>query len=311
MLLRSLGFVTRPNTNVFQSVTRGIRRPAINQSQLEEGRRSGAIAMKVGMLTLYDKWGEKHAATVLKLDRCIVIRQKSIEKDGYTALQISGGEAKLKNVTLPVRGQYKHLNEPSGTHIPGRIVKEFHVTPDSYIPVGTQISALHFVPGQLVDCQGISKGKGFAGVMKRHNFSGGRATHGNSRNHRTPGSTGACQDPGKVWKGKKMPGRMGAETVTVQNLKVIKICPVRDLIFVAGGVPGPKGTFISVTDAVKGPFWPVEPPRPTFSVDNGSTRTQIPFDVTSIYGAADTGIEVRNNEIWAPVSAKDIGMTAI
>ena len=160
-------------------------------------------------------------------------------------------------------GHYKKSNIEK----PNRKLSEFRVTPDAIVPVGTKIRAVHFVPGQLVDVCGTSKGKGFAGVMKRWNFGGGRASHGNSLAHRIPGSTGCRQDPGRVFKNKKMPGRLGGERVTVQNLVVLKIDTQRDLLYVKGAVPGPKGGWIRVCDAVKGPFHPTAPAFPTFLND--------------------------------------------
>jgi large subunit ribosomal protein L3 len=217
--------------------------------------------MKVGMLPIWDKWGERHAVTVLQLDECEVVQVKREETDGYTALQLGVGEAKSKRVKISAMGHYKRANVK-----PKRKLAEFRVTPDSLLPEGTRIRALHFLPGQFVDVCGISKGKGFQGVMKRWNFGGGRATHGNSLAHRIPGSTGCRQDPGRVFKNKKMPGRMGGERTTMQNLRVMKIDPLRDLLFVKGTVPGNNGTFVRVVDAVKGPFYPSPPPFPTYQL---------------------------------------------
>ena len=219
------------------------------------------MAMKVGMLPIWDKWGERHAVTVLQLDECEVVQVKREETDGYTALQLGVGEAKSKRVKISAMGHYKRANVK-----PKRKLAEFRVTPDSLLPEGTRIRALHFLPGQFVDVCGISKGKGFQGVMKRWNFGGGRATHGNSLAHRIPGSTGCRQDPGRVFKNKKMPGRMGGERTTMQNLRVMKIDPLRDLLFVKGTVPGNNGTFVRVVDAVKGPFYPSPPPFPTYQL---------------------------------------------
>eukprot|EP00605_Chrysophyceae_sp_TOSAG23-4_P001437 GSChrysophyteH1.ASY1.ANO1.1565.1 assembled CDS len=197
--------------------------------------------MKVGMLAIFDKWGDHTAVTALQLDHCQVVQVKTEETDGYTALQL-GAELETFN----------------------RKLMEFRVSEDMLLPVGTPIGAMHFVPGQKVDIAGISRGKGFQGVMKRHNFGGGRATHGNSLSHRVPGSTGQSQDPGRTFKGKKMPGRMGGKRRTVQNLQVVKVDPTRNVIYVKGSVPGAKGSFVRVVDAVMGPFFPSEPPRPTF-----------------------------------------------
>lgn len=218
------------------------------------------MAMKVGMMSIFDKWGERHAVTALHLDHCQVVQVKTEETDGYTAMQLGCGEAKPQRVKISKKG---HFDKHDLDHVSLRL-QEFRVTEDSLLPVGTQITSMHFVPGQLVDVAGTSRGKGFAGVMKRHNFSGGRATHGNSLSHRVPGSTGQSQDPGRTFKGKKMPGRLGGKRATVQNLKVLKIDPKRNVLYVKGALPGANGSFVRVVDAVMGPFWPSEPPRPTF-----------------------------------------------
>jgi large subunit ribosomal protein L3 len=254
-------------------------RPAINTSQLKVGRRTGALAMKVGMLTMYDSWGERHAVTALQLDNCQVVQVKKAETDGYFALQLGVGEAKASRVKVSLKGHF----DKAGLEVTNRKLGEFRVTEDSLLPVGTKISSMHFVPGQMVDVCGTSRGKGFAGVMKRWNFGGQRATHGNSVSHRMPGATGQRQDPGKVFKGKKMAGRMGGERSTAQNLKVMKVDPARDVLYIKGAVPGGNGTFVRIVDAVKGPFFPKEPPRPTF------------------IGALPAG------PIFAPVSERDTG----
>jgi large subunit ribosomal protein L3 len=201
---------------------RFLKRPAVNTSQLPEGRRVGALAMKVGMLAIWDKWGQRYPTTVLQLDNCEVVQTKTEETNGYTALQLGVGEAKPSRVKKPQAGHFAKAGVS-----PKRKLQEFCVTPDAVLPAGTKIEAMHFVPGQLVDVCGISKGKGFQGVMKRWNFGGGRATHGNSLSHRIIGSTGCRQDPGKVFKNKKMPGRMGSERITTQNLTVLKVSTLK------------------------------------------------------------------------------------
>jgi large subunit ribosomal protein L3 len=183
---------------------------------------------------------------VLKVDNCQVVAQRTEEKNGYTALQLGVGLAKVKNTPRAERGHFAKASVE-----PKRKVAEFRVSPDNLIDVGAEITADHFVVGQFVDVTGTSKGKGFQGVMKRWNFGGGRATHGNSLSHRIPGSTGQRQDPGKVFKGKKMAGHLGDERVTSQNLKIVKTDAERGLIMVEGAVPGAKGGFILVRDAVK------------------------------------------------------------
>ena len=208
--------------------------------------RSGVIAQKVGMTRIYSDAGEHVPVTVLKLENCQVVAHRTAEKNGYTALQLGAGLAKVKNTPRPMRGHFAVAKVE-----PKRKVAEFRVTPDNVIEVGAEITADHFVEGQFVDVTGTSIGKGFAGVMKRHNFGGGRASHGNSISHRSHGSTGQCQDPGKVFKGKKMAGHMGNTRVTTQNLKVVRTDVERGLIMVQGAVPGSKGGWILVKDAIK------------------------------------------------------------
>lgn len=264
---------------------RFLKRPALNQSQLKEGRRTGALAMKVGMMGIFNQWGEKVPTTVLHMDECEVLSQITEDRHGYTALQLGVGEAKSNRVGVCDMGQFKAASVLAGRDIKAkRKVAEFRVTPDCLLPEGTRLSALHFVAGQKVDVCGISKGKGFQGVMKRWNFSGGNATHGNSLSHRVAGSTGQCQDPGKVLKGKKMAGRMGSERITVQNLTIVKIDPAKNLIYVLGAVPGNAGVFVRVVDAVKGPFYPSPPPYPTYLPETiGETWEDLQFKESVFY----------------------------
>ncbi len=208
--------------------------------------RSGVIAQKLGMTRIFTEAGEQVPVTVLRLDNCQVVAQRTDEKDGYTAVQLGVGMAKPHNTGKALRGHFAKASVE-----PKRKVAEFRVSPANLIEVGAEIVADHFIVGQYVDVTGTSIGKGFQGVMKRWNFRGHRATHGNSVTHRTPGSTGQRQDPGKVFKGKKMPGQMGDERVTTQNLKVVKTDVDRGLILVEGAVPGSKGGWIIVRDAVK------------------------------------------------------------
>ena len=208
--------------------------------------RSGVIAQKLGMTRIYTDTGEQIPVTVLKLDQLQVVAQRTQEKHGYTAVQLGAGLAKVKNTSKPMRGHFAAAKVE-----PKRKVVEFRVSPDNMIDVGEEIIAAHYLPGQYVDVTGTSIGKGFAGVMKRHNFGGGRATHGNSISHRSHGSTGQCQDPGKVFKGKKMAGHMGQTRVTTQNLEVVRIDNDRGLVLVKGAVPGSKGAWVMVRDAVK------------------------------------------------------------
>jgi len=208
--------------------------------------RSGVIAQKVGMTRVYNDAGEHVPVTVLKLENCQVVAHRTEEKNGYTALQLGAGVIKVKNVSKAMRGHFAVAKVE-----PKRELVEFRVSPENLIEVGAELTADHFVPGQFVDVTGTSIGKGFAGVMKRWNFSGGRATHGNSLSHRVHGSTGQRQDPGKVFKNKKMAGHMGDERVTTQNLKIVRTDVDRGLILVEGAVPGAKGGWILVRDAVK------------------------------------------------------------
>ncbi len=208
--------------------------------------RSGIIAQKVGMSRRFAEDGRHVPVTVLKVDDCQVVATRSAETDGYDAVQLGAGKAKVKNVPKPMRGHFAKARVE-----PKRKVAEFRVAPDAILPVGSRLKAEHFVPGQFVDVAGTSIGKGFAGAMKRHNFSGLRASHGVSISHRSHGSTGNSQDPGRVFKGKKMAGHMGDRRVTVQNLEVVEIDDARGLIMVRGAVPGSKGGYVLISDAKK------------------------------------------------------------
>ncbi|MBC8407150.1 50S ribosomal protein L3 [Paracoccaceae bacterium] len=210
--------------------------------------RSGIIAKKVGMTRLFMDDGKQIPVTVLQLDSLQVVAQRTTEKDGYTAVQLGSGMAKAKRTSAAMRGHFAVAKVA-----PKRKIAEFRVSEDALIEVGQEISAEHFLEGQKVDVSGNSIGKGFAGAMKRHNFKGLRATHGVSISHRSHGSTGQCQEPGKVFKGKKMAGHMGAAKVTTQNLEVVKTDSVRGLIMIKGAVPGSKGGWVTVKDAVKKP----------------------------------------------------------
>ena len=208
--------------------------------------RSGVIAKKVGMTRLFMEDGKQIPVTVLQLDNLQVVAQRTADKDGYTAVQLGAGSSKVKRVSKAMRGHFSASKVE-----PKRKVAEFRVSADNLIDVGAEISAEHFLEGQKVDVSGTSIGKGFAGAMKRHNFGGLRATHGVSISHRSHGSTGQCQEPGRVFKGKKMAGHMGAARVTTQNLEVVKTDAARGLIMIKGAVPGSKGGWVTVKDAVK------------------------------------------------------------
>ncbi|MGV1914514.1 50S ribosomal protein L3 [uncultured Agrobacterium sp.] len=208
--------------------------------------RSGVIAQKVGMTRVYNDAGEHIPVTVLRLDNVQVVAQRTEDKNGYTAVQLGAGQSKVKNTTKALRGHFAAANvEPKAKLV------EFRVSSENLIDVGATLTANHFQAGQLVDVTGTTIGKGFAGSMKRHNFGGGRASHGNSISHRAHGSTGSNQDPGRVWKGKRMAGHMGQTRVTTQNLEVVSTDEDRGLILVKGAVPGSKGSWIIVRDAVK------------------------------------------------------------
>jgi large subunit ribosomal protein L3 len=218
--------------------------------------RTGVIAKKLGMTRFFDEAGMHVPVTVLSLDGCQVTAQRTQDKDGYVALQLGAGSKKVKNTNQALRGQFaKALVEPK------RTVAEFRVTEDNMIDVGAEFTADHYVPGQKVDISGATVGKGFAGVMKRWNFGGLRASHGVSLSHRSGGSTGQRQDPGKVFKNKKMPGQMGTNTITTQNLTVWRIDVERGLILIKGAVPGSEGSYVKIRDANKKPV-PADAPIP-------------------------------------------------
>lgn len=208
--------------------------------------RTGLLAQKLGMTRRFDDSGAHVPVTVLKVDGLHVIDCRTTERDGYTALQLGWGSRKVKNVSKAMRGHFAKAKVE-----PRRKLAEFRVTEDAMVDVGAELCVSHFVAGQKVDVCGTSIGKGFAGGMKRHGFSGLRASHGVSISHRSLGSTGQCQDPGKVFKGKKMAGQMGNVRVTTQNLEIVDLDTERGLILVRGAVPGAKGGFVRITDAVK------------------------------------------------------------
>lgn len=208
--------------------------------------RSGVIAKKLGMTRLFMEDGRQVPVTVLQMENVQVVAQRTAEKDGYSAVQLGAGNAKAKRTSQAMRGHFAAANVA-----PKRKVAEFRVSPDNMIDVGEEITANHYLPGQFVDIAGTSTGKGFAGAMKRHNFGGLRATHGVSVSHRSHGSTGQCQEPGKVFKGKKMAGHMGAVRVTTQNLQIVRTDAERGLVMVKGAVPGTKGGWVTIKDAVK------------------------------------------------------------
>ena len=214
--------------------------------------RSGLIVRKLGMSRVFDS-GVHVPVTVLQVDDCQVVSVCTEEKNGYSAVQVGAGTAKVKNVGKAMRGHYAKAKVT-----PKRRLAEFRVSPDALLDVGTAFSADYFTPGQYVDVRGVSIGKGFSGSMKRHNFAGLRASHGVSVSHRAHGSTGQCQDPGRVFKGKKMAGHMGAQQVTVQNLIVVATDVERGLVMIKGAVPGAKGGYLKLFDAEKKPAFDPE-----------------------------------------------------
>ena len=234
--------------------------------------RTGVLAEKLGMTRVFDDDGSHVPVSVLRVDDCEVVAARRPDKDGYAAVQLGIGRAKAKNVTKPMRGHFAKAKVK-----PKARLAEFRVSEDALLDSGTSLSVSHFVVGQYVDVCGTSIGKGFAGAMKRWGFKGLRASHGVSLSHRSHGSTGNRQDPGKVFKGKKMAGHMGHRRVTVQNLEVVGIDHERGLLLVKGAVPGARGGYVRVTDATKRAL-PQEAPYPAGVVTTGAP-----------IGAADDG----------------------
>jgi large subunit ribosomal protein L3 len=218
--------------------------------------RTGVIAKKLGMTRLFAEDGAHVPVTVLELDGCQVVGQRTQERDGYVALQLGAGTKKAKNTNKAQREAFAKLEVE-----PKAYVTEFRIDADSLLDVGAELSADHFVAGQKVDVQAETIGKGFAGAMKRWNFGGLRASHGVSLSHRSHGSTGQRQDPGKTFKGKKMAGHYGTEVVTTQNLTIVRVDAERGLIMIKGAVPGHEGTWVKIRDAVK-KARPAEAPFP-------------------------------------------------
>jgi large subunit ribosomal protein L3 len=235
--------------------------------------RSGVIAQKLGMTRVFTDAGEHIPVTVLKLSNCQVLGHRTKDKNGYVALQLGSGARRAVYMPKAERGQFAVAKVE-----PKRKVAEFRVSEDALIPVGAEITADHFVAGQFVDVTGTSIGKGFAGGIKRWNFGGLRATHGVSVSHRSIGSTGGRQDPGKTFKNKKMPGHMGVDRITTLNLRVVQTDVERGLVLVEGAVPGSKGGWIMVRDAVKKPL-PKDAPKPgKFRVIGGEAAAEAPAE---------------------------------
>jgi len=249
--------------------------------------RSGVIAQKLGMTRVYTEAGEHVPVTVLRVDNCQVVAQRTAEKDGYTAVQLGVGTRKIKNVTRSERGHFAKAEVE-----PKRKLAEFRVSPENLIEVGAEITAEHFLPGQYVDVTGTSIGKGFAGSMKRHNFGGGRASHGASVTHRAHGSTGQRQDPGKVFKGKKMAGHMGDERVTTQNLQVVRTDAEQGFILIRGAVPGAKGGWVMIRDAAKKPV-PANAIRPAALRSDGKKAHAAAVKAAEEAAAAAEAVEAE------------------
>jgi large subunit ribosomal protein L3 len=253
--------------------------------------RTGVIARKVGMTRLFSDEGLHVPVTVLALEGCQVVAQRTAETDGYTAVQLGAGTAKAKNLTKPERGHFGKAEVA-----PKARLVEFRVDEDALVDVGATLSADHFVSGQLVDVTGVTQGKGFAGAMKRWGFGGLRASHGVSVSHRSHGSTGNRQDPGRVFKNKKMAGHMGARQRTQQNLEIVSTDVERGLLFVKGSVPGSKGGWLLVRDAVKEPRH-AEAPFPAGLVQplSADAAAHIPADAP-----ADTPAETPAEAVETP-----------
>ena len=282
--------------------------------------RTGVIAKKVGMTRLFQADGRHVPVTVLQMDDVQVVGRREADRDGYSGLQLGAGKAKAKNVAKPQRAAFgKAEVEPKAK------VAEFRVAEDALLDIGATLSADHFVAGQLVDVCGVTQGKGFAGAMKRWGFKGLRATHGVSVSHRSHGSTGNRQDPGRVFKNKKMAGHMGARNRTQQNLEVVRTDPVRGLIFIKGSVPGHKGSWLTIQDAIKLPRsdsapYPaglLEPEKieqaaeehaPAGLVDEGAVHEMpaLPSDEEVAAIAAEQEAHVQEEQAAAEVEAAEV-----
>jgi len=260
--------------------------------------RTGLLAQKMGMTRVFTEEGSHVPVTVLKMDGCQVVAVRTEDKDGYNAVQLGTGAARVKNVNKARRGHFAKAKVA-----PRSKLAEFRVSSDGLLDVGAELSVQHFVAGQYVDVTGTSIGKGFAGVMKRHNFSGLRASHGVSLSHRSQGSTGNSQDPGKVFKGKKMAGHLGDARVTTQNLEVVSTDEARGLILIKGAVPGAKGSWVTVRDAVKRaapeglPF-----PAALRGKDEAAAAEETPAEETAAEEVAEApAAEAAAQEVGEPV----------
>ncbi|MAH78877.1 MAG: 50S ribosomal protein L3 [Rickettsiales bacterium TMED254] len=260
--------------------------------------RTGLIAKKVGMSRVFKADGSNIPVTLLKVDNCTVVEHRILEKNGYSALRLSYGVSKKNKINKPTKGFFKkNKNEGSNT------TKEFRVTKDAFLDIGSILKPNHFINGQYVDVSGFSIGKGFAGGMKRHNFAGNRASHGVSISHRSHGSTGQCQDPGKVFKGKKMAGRLGNVKRTMQNLEVINTDNQEGLIIIKGSVPGPKGLIVTVCDAIKNNSKDL--PYPTNQVSSSETSNKENLSKEPVETKNDMSDEISKNNSPSSNSEKN------
>ena len=268
--------------------------------------RSGMIAQKMGMTRVFSDDGRHVPVTVLKVDSCQVVAVRTEEHDGYNAVQLGVGAAKVKRVSQAMRGHFAKAQVE-----PKRRLAEFRVAADALLEVGVELTADHFVAGQTIDVVGTSIGKGFAGAMKRHNFGGLRASHGVSISHRSHGSTGHSQEPGKVFKGKKMAGHMGAERVTTQNLKVVSTDVDRGLILVQGAVPGSKGGWVLIRDGVKAER-PAEAPYPGAfrSVTADAAGEETPVEETAVDAAEESAVSDAQAEAAGGAPADEVSADA-
>jgi len=281
-------------------------------------KRTGVIAVKMGMIHDWNNYGVMIPMTVLQIQDCQVIGVRTVETHGYTALQLGAINTKLRRVSRAMMGQFAKADVP-----PKKYLCEFHVTPEAILPIGSSLYARHFLPGQLVDVKGVSKGKGFQGPMKRHGFRGQPATHGASLSHRSHGATGARQDPGKVWKGKRMAGHMGSNVTFIYNLQVVEIYPEYNLLCVHGAVPGAPGTVIEVRDALANIFRN-PPPFPTYIPKADEVQPEVlrlryrnPWPVPNLedyfweHIKWEHGPERLVNNVWHPVFSAKLPMAVV
>ncbi len=252
--------------------------------------RCGVIARKIGMSRIFNNNGEHIPVTILRLEDVEVLSVKSLDKDGYTAVQLGFSNKKLKNISKPLRGVFAKANSQ-----PKEKVVEFRVSEDAILKIGDKLSVNHFILGQKVDVVGISQGKGFSGAMKRHNFGGMQASHGVSISHRSHGSTGNSQDPGRTWKGKKMAGQHGNTRITTQNLNVVRLFEEEGLILIQGSVPGSKNGVVLVRDAIKHKT-PDNAPLPAGLANENKTNNE-DVSLSNIDNKKETSSELEGDEV--------------